>query len=117
MAPIKSILLDMEQRGIQRKATYFFGARSKRDLFLLDKMRELEEKMPNFKFVPALSEPLEEDNWEGEVGLITDVVRRMVEEAPSSEAYLCGSPGMIDACIKVLHELKVPEENIFYDKF
>ena len=117
MAPIKSILLDMEKKGSKRKTTYFFGARSKRDLFLLEEMRELEEKMPNFKFVPALSEPQEEDKWEGEVGLITDVVRRMVDEAPSSEAYLCGSPGMIDACIKVLHELKVPEENIFYDKF
>ncbi len=117
MAPIKSILLDMEQTGNKRKATYFFGARSKRDLFLLDEMRALEEKMPNFKFVPALSEPQPEDKWEGEVGLITDVVRRMVEEAPTSEAYLCGSPGMIDACIKVLTELKVPEESIFYDKF
>ncbi|MDY0288279.1 MAG: 2Fe-2S iron-sulfur cluster binding domain-containing protein [Sphaerochaeta sp.] len=117
MAPIKSILLDMAARGSKRKATYFFGARSKRDLFLVDEMRELEKQLPNFKFVPALSEPQPEDKWEGEVGLITDVVRRMVEEAPASEAYLCGSPGMIDACIKVLHELKVPEENIFYDKF
>lgn len=117
MAPIKSMLLDMEKKGIKRKTTYFFGARSKRDLFLLDEMHELEKKMPHFKFVPALSEPLEEDSWEGEVGLITDVVRRMVEEGPASEAYLCGSPGMIDACIKVLHDLEVPPENIFYDKF
>jgi Na+-transporting NADH:ubiquinone oxidoreductase subunit F len=83
----------------------------------LDEIHALEEKMPNFKFVPALSEPQKEDKWEGEVGLITDVVRRMVENGPSSEAYLCGSPGMIDACIKVLNEVKVPPENIFYDKF
>jgi Na+-transporting NADH:ubiquinone oxidoreductase subunit F len=117
MAPIKSMLLDMEKKGIKRKATYFFGARSKRDLFLLDEIHALEEKMPNFKFVPALSEPQKEDKWDGEVGLITDVVRRMVENGPSSEAYLCGSPGMIDACIKVLNEVKVPPENIFYDKF
>ena len=117
MAPIKSMLLDMEKKGIKRKTSYFFGARSKRDLFLLDEMHELEKKMPHFKFVPALSEPLPEDKWEGEVGLITDVVRRMVEEGPSCEAYLCGSPGMIDACIRVLHELEVPPENIFYDKF
>ncbi len=117
MAPIKSMLLDMERKGITRKASYFFGARSKRDLFLLDEMRALEEKMPNFTFIPALSEPQEEDNWEGEVGLITDVVRRMVSEASNSEAYLCGSPGMIDACIKVLDEVGVLPENIFYDKF
>ncbi len=117
MAPIKSMLLDMERKGITRKASYFFGARSKRDLFLLEEMHALEEKMPNFTFIPALSEPQEEDNWDGEVGLITDVVRRMVSEASNSEAYLCGSPGMIDACIKVLDEVGVLPENIFYDKF
>jgi len=117
MAPIKSMLLDMEKKGITRKASYFFGARSKRDLFLLDEMRELEKKMPNFTFIPALSEPQPEDNWEGEVGLITDVVRRMTTEGNNSEAYLCGSPGMINACINVLNELGVLPENIFYDKF
>lgn len=117
MAPIKSMLLDMEKQGNTRKAAYFFGARSKRDLFLLDEMRELEKKMPNFTFIPALSEPQPEDNWEGEVGLITDVVRRMTTEASNSEAYLCGSPGMINACITVLNELGVLPENIFYDKF
>jgi Na+-transporting NADH:ubiquinone oxidoreductase subunit F len=117
MAPIKSILLDMAETGNQRKAQYFFGARSKRDLFLLDEMKELETKMANFKFVPALSEPQPEDNWDGEVGLITDVVHRMVEKAPDAEAYLCGSPGMIDACIKVLTDLGVPEEHIYFDKF
>ncbi|MDT4762500.1 2Fe-2S iron-sulfur cluster binding domain-containing protein [Sphaerochaeta sp. PS] len=117
MAPIKSMLLDMEKKGSTRKTTYFFGARSKRDLFLLDEMKALEKTIPNFTFVPALSEPQAEDKWEGEVGLITDVVRRMVSEGSNSEAYLCGSPGMIDACIKVLHELEVPPENVFYDKF
>lgn len=117
MAPLKSILLDMADKNVNRKARYFFGARSKRDLFLLDEMKELEGKLPDFKFIPALSEPLPEDNWQGEVGLITDVVRRLTEDASESEAYLCGSPGMIDACIKVLRELGMPEERIYYDKF
>ena len=117
MAHIKCMLLDMEKKGITRKASYFFGARSKRDLFLLEELRELEKKMPTFTFIPALSEPQPEDNWEGEVGLITDVVRRMTTEGNNSEAYLCGSPGMINACINVLNELGVLPENIFYDKF
>ncbi len=117
MAPIKSILLDMADKGSTRKARYFFGARSARDLFLLEEMQALESKMADFKFIPALSEPQPEDNWKGEIGLITDVVRRMAEEAPEGEAYLCGSPGMIDACIKVLRELGMPEERIYYDKF
>ncbi|MCK9547302.1 MAG: FAD-binding oxidoreductase, partial [Sphaerochaeta sp.] len=117
MAPIKSILLDMEKSQNPRPAQYFFGARSKRDLFLLDEMKALETSIPNFTFIPALSEPLEEDNWEGEIGLITDVVHRNVKDASLSEAYLCGSPGMIDACIKVLSDLGVSEDCIFYDKF
>lgn len=117
MAPIKSILLDMAKQQNGRRAQYFFGARSHRDLFLLEEMKGLEQSIPDFTFVPALSEPLEEDNWEGEVGLITDVVRRSVQNGAASEAYLCGSPGMIDACIKVLTELGVSEDRIFYDKF
>jgi Na+-transporting NADH:ubiquinone oxidoreductase subunit F len=117
MAPVKSILLDMADKGSKRKARYFFGARSARDLFLIDEMRELETRMENFKFIPALSEPSPEDKWEGEVGLITDVVGRLTENASESEAYLCGSPGMIDACIKVLRDLGMPDERIYYDKF
>ena len=117
MAPIKSILLNMNERKSTRKATYFFGARSARDLFLLDEMQELEKSMHDFTFVPALSEPEEQDNWKGETGLITDVVAKHVKNGAECEAYLCGSPGMIDACIKVLTECGVPEERIYYDKF
>lgn len=117
MAPIKAILMDMKNKGSKRKAIYFFGARTKGDLFLLDEMYALEKELENFTFVPALSEPTEEDQWEGEVGLITDVVRRLSGDAANSEAYLCGSPGMIDACIAVLGELHMPEEHIYYDKF
>ncbi len=117
MAPIKSILLDMAEKGINRKAMYFFGARSKRDLFLVEEMHEIEKKLPNFRFIPALSAPLPEDNWEGETGLITDVVDKYLESGDNVEAYLCGSPGMIDACVKVLTANGVPEELIYYDKF
>jgi Na+-transporting NADH:ubiquinone oxidoreductase subunit F len=117
MAPIKSILLDMAEKGINRRTRYFFGARSKRDLFLLDEMKELEERLPNFRFIPALSAPEPEDNWDGETGLITDVVAKHMESSDNTEAYLCGSPGMIDACVKVLTDKGVPEELIYYDKF
>ncbi|OHD21208.1 MAG: oxidoreductase [Spirochaetes bacterium GWB1_66_5] len=117
MAPIKSILLDMLERGIRRKATYFFGARAVRDLFLVEEMRELEKKLPGFKFVPALSNPEPGDNWEGEKGLITEVLSRHFERLDHHEAYLCGSPGMIDASIKVFKAKGLPEELIFFDKF
>ncbi len=117
MAPIKSMLHDMAEKGISRKATYFFGARAVRDLFLIDEMKELEKKLPNFTFIPALSEPLPEDNWRGETGLITDVLDRNVASGENTEAYLCGSPGMIDAAVNVLTKKGIPDELIFYDKF
>jgi len=117
MAPIKSILLDMQEKKSKRNATYFFGARSAKDLFLIDEMKELETKMEGFTFVPALSEPEEVDNWTGDVGLITDIVAQHVKDGSNSEAYLCGSPGMIDACIRVLTECGVSEERIYFDKF
>ena len=117
MAPLKSILLDLAEKGSQRKAQYFFGARSVRDLFLVEEMRELEKRLPGFSFIPALSEPAAEDNWEGETGLITDVVARVAAGQSDAEAYLCGSPGMIDACVKVLTAIGIPEERIYYDKF
>jgi Na+-transporting NADH:ubiquinone oxidoreductase subunit F len=117
MAPVKSILMDMVDREIRRKATYFFGARSVRDLFLVEEMRALEDKLPGFRFVPALSNPDPEDRWQGERGLITEVLNRHFPRLDHHEAYLCGSPGMIDASIRVLKSKGLPEELIFYDKF
>ncbi|MDD4016537.1 MAG: 2Fe-2S iron-sulfur cluster binding domain-containing protein [Kiritimatiellae bacterium] len=117
MAPIKSILLEMARTGNPRRCRYFFGARSGRDLFLNDLMRSLEQKLPNFSFIPTLSSPQPEDRWEGEIGKVTDAVGRHVKDASRAEAYLCGSPLMIDACIKLLREKDMPEDKIFYDKF
>lgn len=117
MAPIKSILLHMLRTGSQRPVRYFFGARSKRDLFLVEELREIERKMPNFKFIPALSAPEPDDHWTGETGLITDVVGRHVDDASDKQGYLCGSPFMIDACVKVLTSKGMPADKIFYDKF
>ena len=117
MAPIKSILNDMFEKKINRKAKYFFGARAVRDLFLLEEMRDLEKKLPDFTFIAALSEPLAEDKWKGETGLITEVLSRHLKSADNLEAYLCGSPGMIDASIAVLTEKGLDEELIYFDKF
>jgi Na+-transporting NADH:ubiquinone oxidoreductase subunit F len=117
MAPIKSMLLDMAEKGSTRKATYFFGARAVRDLFLVDEMRALEKRLPHFRFVPALSSPLPEDTWEGETGLITDVLARHFARMEHHEAYLCGSPGMIDAAIRVFKAKGLPDELTFFDKF
>ena len=117
MAPIKSILLNMEEHGSRRPARYFFGARAMHDLFFVEEMKRLETTLPDFQFIPALSQPLPEDNWKGETGLITDVVDRHVSEGSGAEAYLCGSPAMIDACVRTLSAKGIPRERIFFDKF
>lgn len=117
MAPIKCILHYMLRTGNKRKATYYFGANKVKELFLLDEMKEFESALSGFRFVPVVAAPVNGDNWQGETGLVTEAVQRDLKNASEHEAYLCGSPGMIDASIKVLIELGLREEAIFYDKF
>lgn len=121
MAPIKSIINDMLNKGeTDRNLWYFFGARSLRDLFYLEEMKEIEKKWPNFHFIPALSEPDPEDKWTGDTGLITDVLDSYFKNKIGSnekEGYLCGSPGMIDACVKVMTANGIPADKVYYDKF
>ena len=117
MAPIKCILHDMKNTNNKRKAIYYFGANKISELFLLDKMKEFESDLADFKFVPAIANPQNNENWNGETGLVTEAVQRTLKNASDCEAYLCGSPGMIDAAIKTLLELGMKEERIFFDKF
>jgi Na+-transporting NADH:ubiquinone oxidoreductase subunit F len=117
MAPIKCILHHMKNTANNRKATYYFGANKVNELFLLDKMKEFESDLTDFSFVPVLANPPQNETWEGQTGLVTDSVRRDLKNAPECEAYLCGSAGMIEASLKVLSELGMSEERIFFDKF
>ena len=117
MAPIKCMLHYMKNTGSRRKATYYFGAKIVKELFLIDLMREFEKELADFKFVPVVARPEDGEKWDGEKGLVTEVVRRNLKNASECEAYLCGSPGMVDAAEKVLIELGMKEDKIFYDKF
>lgn len=118
MAPIRAILLAMTPEEIERRRPiFFFGARSRKDLFLVDEWREFEARHPAFKFVPALSGPEPDDDWTGATGRITDVVAQFVPDAKDCEGYLCGSHGMLNACVEILCKLGVDEEQIYYDKF
>ncbi len=122
MAPIKSILFDLYEKNVnEREIWYFFGARSVKDLFYVDIFRELERKWPVFHFIPALSNPLPEDKWEGEVGLITQVLEKyfktVIRTDVEKEGYLCGSPGMINAAIETMTKNGIAIEKIYYDKF
>ena len=117
MAPIKCILHHMKNTASKRNATYYFGANKVNELCLGDLMRQFESEVASFRFVPVIATPEEDQNWDGERGLVTQAVQRNVKNAGECEAYLCGSPGMIDAAIEVLKKLGVTENNIFYDKF
>ncbi|MDD5483628.1 MAG: 2Fe-2S iron-sulfur cluster binding domain-containing protein [Kiritimatiellae bacterium] len=117
MAPMKSILADMREKKINRRSRYFFGVRSPADVFYAGPMRELETALPDFKFIPSAANAPAGKKWEGAVGLVTETLARELQENFAGEVYLCGSPAMIEACLKILRQKKIPAENIFYDKF
>jgi propane monooxygenase reductase subunit len=117
MAPILSLLRSMAERGIDRKATFYYGARRRRDLCFEKELAALADTLPNFTFVPALSEPDDDDGWTGEVGLITDVLRRRESSLAGVDAYVCGPPPMVEAAMELLPALGVADKRIFYDKF
>jgi propane monooxygenase reductase subunit len=113
MAPILCLLRSMAERGIDRKAVYYYGARRRGDLCFEDELRALERALPNFRYVPALSE----DEWEGETGLITDVVAAKEGDLGRAHAYICGPPPMVEAAVPLLTRLGVPEKHAYWDKF
>jgi propane monooxygenase reductase subunit len=117
MAPILSLLRTLGERGIQRKATFFYGARAKRDLCFEAELHELEEKLPNFRYIPALSDADIEDEWDGETGFVTDIVKRHASDLTGAHAYVCGPPPMVEAALPLLAQLGVEEKRIYYDKF
>jgi propane monooxygenase reductase subunit len=113
IAPILSLLRSMAERGITRRATFFYGARRERDLCFRAELRSLAERLPGFRYIPALSE----EDWPGETGLITDVVRRLAGDITGAHAYVCGPPPMVEAAVPLLQALGVAGKRIYYDKF
>ena len=132
MAPMRSHLYELF-RTIKtgRKVTFWYGGRSKRELFYVDHFRALEKDYPNFKFYIALSEPLEEDNWkvkdsldsdgDGFIGFIHQVVIDYYlskHDSPEDiEVYFCGPPLMNQAVEKMAEDFGVPPENVRFDDF
>lgn len=117
MAPFVSILHHMRNTNSGREARYFFGGNTVKDLCLAEQMDAFEAAVPNFSFIPVVANPDEASGWSGEVGLVTEAVRRQYPDLRGHEGYLCGSPGMIDAAAKVFTGLGMPEDKIYYDKF
>ncbi|MGM0530693.1 MAG: NADH:ubiquinone reductase (Na(+)-transporting) subunit F [Bacteroidota bacterium] len=122
MAPLRSHIFHLfKTLKTDRKVSYWYGARSKKEIFYEEDFRELEKEFPNFSFHIALSEPKEEDKWDGPVGFIHQVVYDQylstLEEPEEIEYYLCGPPVMNDAVQNMLYNLGVPQEMIAFDDF
>lgn len=122
MAPLRSHIFHLfKTLRTGRKVSYWYGARSLREVFYEEEFRAIEKEFPNFTFNLALSEPLPEDNWKGHTGFIHSVLRCNYldfHEAPEDiEYYFCGPPQMNNAVVKMLDSLGVPKENISFDDF
>ncbi|MDR2894053.1 MAG: NADH:ubiquinone reductase (Na(+)-transporting) subunit F [Alistipes sp.] len=122
MAPMRSHLFHLfKTEKSSLPVTFWYGARSLREVFYAEQFEEIAAEFPNFKFNIALDNPKPEDNWKGYVGYIHNVIFENYlknHEAPEDiEYYLCGPPMMNAAITKMLDELGVPPENVMYDDF
>lgn len=122
MAPMRSHIFHLfHTEKTNRKASFWYGGRSLRELFYIDEFEAIEKEFPNFSFHVGLSEPKPEDNWTGSEGFIHQIILdEYLSKHPEPEEidyYLCGPPQMNDAVFKMLDELGVPDENIAFDDF
>lgn len=122
MAPLRSHIFHLfHTLKTGRKVSYWYGARSKQEVFYEEDFRKIEKEFPNFSFNIALSEPKEEDNWDGLTGFIHQVVYDEYlskhEEPEEIEFYLCGPPIMNDSAQDMLYNLGVPDEMVDFDDF
>jgi len=122
MAPLRSHIFDQLLRlDSSRKISFWYGARSLKEMFYDEEFRELEQKYENFSYHTALSDPLPEDSWSGYTGFISHVLHdNYLVNHPTPEDceyYMCGPPMMMDAAFKMLDSLGVEPENIMFDDF
>ncbi|MGW1676850.1 2Fe-2S iron-sulfur cluster-binding protein [Saccharopolyspora sp. NPDC002376] len=120
MAPVLSLLRHLSETGDTRRIRFYYGARTPADLFYLDEIRALGERLADFEFVVALSESSEGVEGLGvaaEDGMVTDVVEAREPELLRTEVYLCGPPPMVDAALELAARQGVPDDQVFYDKF
>jgi len=122
MAPMRSHLFHLfKTLRTGRRVSYWYGGRSFRELFYVEEFRALEKEFPNFSFHIGLSEPQPEDQWDGPVGFIHQVVlEHYLKDHPDPdeiEYYLCGPPMMLEAVANMLYNLGVEKEQIAFDDF
>ena len=117
LAPIRSLVYYVIEKGLPHKMRFFFGANTVKDLYYLEEFTRIEKDHPQFSFIPCVAKPEPEANWQGESGFVTVALENQVDTGEAKEAYLCGSPGMLNACIKILKSKGFKDNTIFYDEF
>lgn len=122
MAPLRSHLYELlKGRKTKRKVSFWYNARNLLENFYKEEFEELAREIPNFSYHLALSRPRPEDNWEGSVGYIANVLHdEYLKDHPAPEDveyYVCGPPVMMDSVFRMLEELGVEQDNIAYDDF
>jgi phenol hydroxylase P5 protein len=114
----KSMILDLLASGETRPMTLVYGARNRAELYDDALFRSLAAEYPNFRYVPALSDPAPADAWDGATGFVHDVASRHFDgDFRQHKAYMCGPPPMIDACITTLIRGRLFERDMFMEKF
>jgi len=120
MSPLLSILEDQIANGPTRSIYFFYGARTAKDLFYLDRFAELAAQHPEFKFIPALSDAEGDTSWTGEKGWVHEVAKQYLSELDlddDADAYVCGPGPMIDAAFPVLVVAGLDTDHIHCDRF
>jgi propane monooxygenase reductase subunit len=120
MAPVLGLLRQMARDGTDRRVRFFYGARTRADLFDLELVAELGEQIEDFEFVPVLSDPSPGDGWNGEEGFVHTAVSRYLTLSglTAPEAYVCGPPPMVEAVAELLGgRFGVDDHDIHFDKF
>ena len=122
MAPMRSHIFHLfHTEKSDKPVTFWYGARSSREIFYQDQFDAIKADFPNFDYTIALSDPKPEDNWTGSTGFIHQVIfdnyLKEHESPEDIEYYLCGPPMMTEAIVKMLDSIGVPSENIMYDNF
>lgn len=116
-APLKGILEHMFYSGNTRPVHLFWGARSKRDLYLHELPLQWQQTYTNFSYTPVLSHPFPEDEWSGATGLVTDAVVASYQDLSSYDIYMSGAPAMIDAATPLFVEHQADMHSLYSDAF
>jgi len=116
-APIKGMVEHAIHKKISRPMTLYWGARSRADLYMPELAEKWQAEVPGFKFIPVLSEPKEEDNWQGRTGFVHEAVLNDIAHLGNYQVYACGAPVMVEAAYGAFIGQGLPPDEFFSDAF